>query len=295
MRVFAPTMKSNEIHTFRIVTAVLFGLFAIGTAYPQSQHREISRGKEKRLIVSMDIAFGTIILEKGDKEKIAVIGYEEDKEDEHKFHVAYDVDGETGRLKIKLKKSKSLWNDDDGDSRYRRITIKLTDALPVWLDLELGAGKGDIDLSGLQLKDLKISSGASSVELRCDQQNRVEADRIEIESGVSKFTATNLCNTNFRDLKFSGGVGAYKLDFGGELTRDANADIEVGLGSIVVYVPKEMSTKVLYDDNWFSSFDLDRAFKRRKSGVFESVQDDGGKLLTLKIESGLGSVKVKRK
>lgn len=288
-------MNPNKFHIVKTSLSVLLGLLTSAAAFSQSQHREISRGKEKKLVVSMDIAFGSIILERGDKEKIAIIDYEEEKQDDHKFHVAYDVDGETGRLKVKLKKSKSFWNDDDDESRYRRITIKLTESLPVWLDLELGAGKGDIDLTGLQLKDLKISSGASSVELTCDQPNRVSADRIEIESGVSKFTATNLCNVNFRDLKFSGGVGAYKLDFGGELTEDANAHIEVGLGSIVVYIPKEVATKVIYDDNWFSSFDLDRGFKKRKNGVYESVSDDGGKLLTVKIESGLGSVKVKRK
>lgn len=288
-------MNPNKFHIVKTSLSVLLGLLTSAAAFSQSQHREISRGKEKKLVVSMDIAFGSIILERGDKEKIAIIDYEEEKQDDHKFHVAYDVDGETGRLKVKLKKSKSFWNDDDDESRYRRITIKLTESLPVWLDLELGAGKGDIDLTGLQLKDLKISSGASSVELTCDQPNRVSADRIEIESGVSKFTATNLCNVNFRDLKFSGGVGVYKLDFGGELTEDANAHIEVGLGSIVVYIPKEVATKVIYDDNWFSSFDLDRGFKKRKNGVYESVSDDGGKLLTVKIESGLGSVKVKRK
>lgn len=288
-------MKSSRTYTAKTLAAVLLWLFAEGSAFSQSQHREISRGKEKKLVVSIDIAFGSIMLEKGDREKIAIIDYEEEKEDDHKFHVAYDVEGETGRLKVKLKKSKSLWNENDDESRYRRITVKLTNSLPVWLDLELGAGKGDIDLTGLQIKDLKISSGASSIELRCDQLNRLSAERIEIESGVSKFTATNLCNVNFRELKFSGGVGAYKLDFGGELTQDANAEIEVGLGSIVVYIPKEVATKLIYDDNWFSSFDLDRGFKKRKDGVYESVSDDGGKLLTLKIESGLGSVKVKRK
>ncbi|MEK6566068.1 MAG: hypothetical protein AABZ41_05110, partial [Bacteroidota bacterium] len=138
-------MKSDRIYTAKAFAAVFLWLFAAGSAFSQSQHREISRGKEKKLVVSMDVAFGSIILEKGDKEKIAIIDYEEEKQDDHKFNVVYDVDGETGRLKVRLKKSKSLWNDDDDESRYRRITVKVTESLPVWLDLELGAGKGDID------------------------------------------------------------------------------------------------------------------------------------------------------
>ena len=200
-------MKSRKFNIeFLIVGSVL--LFLVDQAVSQSQHREITRGKEKDLVVFMDIAFGSIMLERSEKDKIVVLDYEEEKEDEHKFRVSYDVEGDQGKLRIKLKKSKSFWRDDDDENSYRRLTVKLTDAIPVSLELELGAGKGDIDLSGIQIRDLKISSGASSVELRCDKPNVITAEMIEIESGVSKFTATNLCNTNFRELKFSGGVGA---------------------------------------------------------------------------------------
>ncbi|MBI4427582.1 MAG: hypothetical protein HY562_00510 [Ignavibacteriales bacterium] len=287
-------MKKHEFTTFWLVSSSLLVFLTTG-ALAQSQHREITRGKERELSVFMDIAFGSIVLERGEKGKIAVLDYEEEKEDEHKFQVSYDVDGDCGRLRIKLKKTKSLWRDNNDDNNYRRLTVKLTDALPVSLELELGAGKGDLDLSGIQIRDLRISSGASSVELRCDEPNSITAEMIQIESGVSKFTATNLCNTNFRKLRFSGGVGAYKLDFGGRLRQDANAKVEVGLGSIVVYIPKEVAAKILYDDSWFSSFDVDRDFRKRRSGVYETTEDESDKKLTIEIESGLGSVRVRRK
>ncbi len=286
-------MKTSFLTPFLFILCALTAAPALVVA--QSQHREISRGKEKELIVFMDIAFGSIILERGEKAKIAVLDYEEEEEDDHKFQVSYDVDGDRGKLRIKLKKTKSLWRDKDDEDNYRRLTLKLTDALPISIELELGAGKGDIDLSGLQIQELKISSGASSVELRCDKPNIITTELIQIESGVSKFTATNLCNTNFKKLKFSGGVGSYKLDFGGTLKQNANAKVEVGLGSIVVYVPSEVATKILYDDSWFSSFDIDRDFRKRKSGVYETTDGNSERKLTIEIESGLGSVRVKRK
>ncbi|HLF19362.1 MAG TPA: hypothetical protein VI704_01100 [Bacteroidota bacterium] len=287
-------MKTSKFRIELLIAGLAFS-FLVEQAFAQSQHREITRGKEKELAVFIDIAFGSIILERGEKDKIAVLDYEEENEDGHKFNVSYDVEGDRGKLRIKLKKSKSIWRDNDDEDGYRRLTLKLTGAIPVSMELELGAGKGDIDLSGIQIRDLKISSGASSVELHCDQPNVIMTELIEIESGVSKFTATNLCNINFRELKFSGGVGAYKLDFGGTLRQDANARVEVGLGSIIVYVPREMAARVLYDDSWFSSFDVDRDFRKRKSGVYETSDDDSGKKLTIEIESGLGSVRVKRK
>lgn len=291
-------MTTRKSH---ISLALLLGLFAgIGIASAQSTHREISRSKEKELSVFVDVSFGSLQLERGEKGKIAVIDFEDESEDNNKLSIDYGISNEEGTLRIRLKKKSSRFWDDDEDSDHgrgnRKLTLKFSDGLPISFDLELGAGRGDIDLSGLQVKDLKVSTGASSVTMRCDQPNPIHAESIKIESGVSKFSASNLCNTNFRRMKFSGGVGTYKLDFGGKLSRDADVKIEVGLGSVAVYLPKEIATRVLYDDNWLSSFDLDREFSKERSGVYVSDDYyDKDTKLTIQIESGLGSVKVKRK
>ncbi|HEY6952836.1 MAG TPA: LiaF domain-containing protein, partial [Bacteroidota bacterium] len=214
-----------------------------------------------------------------------------------KLKVEYDLHGDEGVLRIRLKKSSRVWGDEDSDDdHHRKLTVRLSDQIPISFDIELGAGRGDIDLSSLQIKELTISTGASSVDMRCDEPNTIPAENVKIESGVSKFTATNLCNTNFRKLKFSGGVGSYKLDFGGGLRHDASAKIEVGLGSVSVSVPRDVAAKLLYETSFFSSFDLDDDFSETKDGVYEtSGFDNSANKLTIQIESGLGSVKVKRK
>ena len=292
-------MSSTLSHIAR-TTACTF--LAISVVFPfQKTHREISKSKEKELTVIVDVSFGSLYVQKverNQKDKIAVIDYEQREEDSDRLQISYDVSGERGKLKIKQKKV-SHWSsdDDDGENKHknRRLTLSLSSDLPISFELELGAGKGDIDLTSLQVQDLKISTGASSVDLRCDDPNSISADYVEIESGVSKFTAYNLGNMNFRKMKFDGGLGSYKLDFGGKLQQDASVDIEVGLGSISVVVPKETKAKVVYDDGWFSSFDVDRRFTKERSGVYVSDAGENGRLLTMKIESGLGSVKVTTK
>ncbi|HEX9614920.1 MAG TPA: LiaF domain-containing protein [Bacteroidota bacterium] len=97
-------------------------------------------------------------------------------------------------------------------------------------------------------------------------------------------------------MKFSGGVGAYKLDFGGKLRRDADAKIEVGLGAVTINIPYDMPVRLVYDDSWFSSFDLDDGFTKRRGGVYETKDYDRSEpTLSLQVESGLGSVKVRRR
>jgi hypothetical protein len=263
----------------------------------ENKHREFSRTKEKELRVVLDISFGSISIKRGEQEKIACIDYDEEEAAKHKLYVSYDISNETGTLYIKLKESTRFWGDDDNRNGHNRhLDIKLSSAVPVSFELELGAGSGDIDLTDLQVKDVKISTGASSVTMKCNKPNPIFAEDITIESGVSKFTATDLSNLNFQNLKFSGGVGTYKLDFAGKLRQSAEVQIEVGLGSINVYVPKNVPAKLVYDDNWLSSFRLDDDFEKTRSGVYETSDfQDASKRLTIRMESGLGSVRVQRK
>lgn len=289
-------MKRQSVYGISLLVALSALCFTDAFAF-QILHREIDRTKEKTLSALIDVSFGNIILQRGDGNKIVSLDYEDDSEETDRLKVSYDIRDEEGVLKIRLKKSSHVWGDDGSDDNHRRkLTVRLTTQIPISLDIELGAGQGDIDLSDLQLQDLKISTGASSVEVQCDKPNEIVAEDVGIESGVSKFTATGLCNTNFKRLKFSGGVGAYRLDFGGSLQHDASAKIEVGLGSVNVTVPKQFPARLLYDASFFSSFDLDDEFFKTRSGVYETEDyKDSGNRLTIQIESGLGSVKVRRK
>jgi hypothetical protein len=280
-----------------IIILLLLLVSAAFASSLESKHREFSRTKEKELRVILDVSFGSISIQQGEQDKIASIDYSEEEAAKQKLYISYDISNETGTLYIKLKESTHFWGDDDNHNGHNRhLNIKLSSSVPISFELELGAGQGEIDLTDLQVKDVKISTGASSVTMLCSKPNPIFADDITIESGVSRFTATDLSNLNFRNLKFSGGVGSYKLDFDGKLRQNAEVQIEVGLGSINVYVPKSIPAKLIYDDNWLSSFKLDDDFEKTRSGVYETTDfQDASKRWTIRLESGLGSVRVQRK
>jgi hypothetical protein len=278
------------------LAAVITALVAFANAAPL-KHREIQRGKEHKLQVVMEVSFGTVTIEHGSGDNVAVLDYDEAEDARHKLQISYDVSGGCGYLHIKSKQSSHFWSDDDSDnsSNKHHLYIKLSDALPIDFDLSLGAGRSDIDLTDLQVNELKISTGASSVSLRCDKPNLLSTDEVNIESGVSKFTASDLCNLNFRNLKFSGGIGSYRLDFGGTLAQNAKVKIEVGLGSITINVPKYIPAKLFYDDNWLSSIRVDDDFEKTHSGEYQTADFTNAAMrLTFDVEAGLGSVKVRR-
>jgi hypothetical protein len=278
------------------IAAIIVLLAALADASPL-KHREIQRGKERKLQVVMEISFGTVTIERGTGDNVVILDYDEAEETRNKLQISYDVSGGCGYLHIKSKEKSHFWGDDDADNRGNKhhLSIKLTDALPIDFDLSLGAGKSDIDLTDLQVSELKISTGASSIKMHCYNLNRLSAHDVTIESGVSSFYADGLCNLNFRDLKFSGGIGSYKLDFDGSLSQNARVKVEVGLGSVSISVPKSIPSKILYEDNWLSSIHIDKGFEKIHSGEYQTANfENAVPQLIFDVEAGLGSVRIRQ-
>jgi hypothetical protein len=170
-----------------------------------------------------------------------------------------------------------------------------SDEVPISFDIELGLGKGDLDFSGLAVKDLSLSAGASAVSMRFDKPNKSEMEDLTIEAGLSKFDGKNLGNANFRHMKFEGGVGTYHLDFGGSIDKEVDVDIEVGLGSLTVTIPRAVGAKIAYEKSILAHFDIDHEFSEESEDNYISPNyySASGKI-NLHIDAGLGSVKIRR-
>lgn len=277
-----------------ILTLLLLASLSLSA---QRSHKEFPLSSESEIVVIVDISFGTLILERGPKAMAAVVEYDDEEDARDRIYVSYDVSGSRGKLRVRSKESSGVFNDrSERNIERRRVRVQCTENIPLSIELELGAGRGELDLTGLQIQELRISTGASKVRMWSNQPNPISADVVEIESGVSKFSAEGLSNLNFRRLKFDGGVGSYSLDFGGRLLRDCEVDIDVGLGAIVIDLPADVDARLNYDDNWFSQFNLIGDFYERRDGVFETADYGKGRhSITLTIDSGLGSVKVRRR
>lgn len=288
------------------ITAAVILCFSIAAS--QNVQREVKRTDEKEVRVKIESSFGSVNIEKGDKDKIVRVYYRrQDKDRQPKLNLDYSVRKGLGELLLEMHPEDSEVRSSDGEEGGVHVNanmnfktdvwyVELAEGMPMSLDVELGAGKSDFDLTGLTVNDLSISTGASSSKLNFGERNNGEIKNLKIESGVSKFVANNLNNANFRRLEFEGGVGTYYLDFGGELKRDVKVDINVGLGSMTIAVPKNIGLKIKYEDSWLSNLSLDDdEFVRRRKGVYESqnYSEAEGKM-EISIESGMGSVKIKR-
>lgn len=245
-----------------------------------TQMRQATAGQEL-LQVALQYGAGNLKLSAGDPGLL------------YRATMRYDADAfepelnyRSGRLRLGL---------DDIRVRGRNIRTGELDVLlgpdvPVDLQLEFGAARANVDLTGLSVRSVKLATGASETVLRISESNPIVCQRVDLDVGAAKFQAFGLGNLNSPSLTFSGGVGDVTLDFTGEWSADMDARIRMGLGSLTIRVPRGLGLRV-EKAGLLVGFDSEGLIKR--GDVYESQNWARAEhRLTIDIAAAFGSIRV---
>ncbi len=282
-------------------SALFFGLTGFGLVLTDFQpFKKIPLGSEKELKATIEGGLADIQIARGTASNILDAEMAREDEDSPMGTVDYSARGGVGYVSIDLNPDE--WEDSKGKKKDRNIHLNssswkllYTDAIPISFDIELGLGEGDIDMSGLNVKDFDLSTGASSVRLAFNEPNKGAIETMTIEAGLSKFRAMGLGNANFRRLHFEGGVGKYTLDFHGSLKKEVDVDAEVGLGGLTIVIPSNIGARIIYEKNWICDLDIDRDFEEQDDGTYQTVNySTAPGRINLHVEAGFGSVNIRR-
>jgi hypothetical protein len=177
-----------------------------------------------------------------------------------------------------------------GDELKNIWDLRLGDA-PLDLRINAGAYKGEFDLGGLSIQDLRISDGASDVNVNFSAPNRVAMESLRYNTGASQVKLTGLANANFEEMVFKGGAGDYTLDFSGELMRDATVTVDSGFCNVTIIVPQGISARIFVDSGLVN---VDISGNWEKSGN-EYTLDGEGPRLTINANIGAGSLNLRNR
>lgn len=253
--------------------------------------RKIQLVGEKHLTVKMDIGAGIIDLGRNRTGDIlnAEVEYDPKK---FEVNIDYQRSKDEGKLYLESKSKKGKGIDLDTEDNY--WYLEFSDRIPISFEIDVGTCEADFDFTGLKIDKLDLDLGASSVEVEFRKPNLERISKIDIDVGVSELTISGLGNANFDKLYFDGGVGDFTLDFSGEFEHRAYVDIDIGLGSLTILVPKDAGVQIKSESSFLSSFSIDKHdFDEVEDDLFESDNfGEKDKELIFDIEVSLGSVEV---
>jgi hypothetical protein len=207
--------------------------------------------------------------------------------DEDTFEPVADFDGTRLELGVKgVGRSIHLGKSRSGGE----MDLELARSVPMDLDLEFGAVRADVDLGGLELTRLELSTGASESTVDISEPNPAGMRKATFEVGAADFTARHLGNLNARSIEVDAGVGEVTLWFNGSWQQDASVDLSMGLGSLELRFPEGLGVR-LRKDSFLASLDSQGLVKRGDS-YYSLDWDRADRKVTIDLSAAFGSVKV---
>src|SRR5215211_2264091 len=136
---------------------------------------------------------------------------------------------------------------------------------PFALSVETGASEFEMDLGGVPLEKLTVRQGAGRFELDFSAPNPQAMGLLEVSSGAAGIELENLSNANFSKMRLYGGAAGCELDFGGELSQEAEVAIETGLSGVEIAVPSSTAAMIVAETT-LGSVDVGDGFTKREGG-----------------------------
>lgn len=153
------------------------------------------------------------------------------------------IEYEDGVLTIRQGETDGNWGVPTGTT-HNEWELEFTPQVPLAMDINMGAGKGELDLTGLQLEKLQVNSGTGDFDMRFDEANKAVLETFTLKSGASRVEVSGIGNASPRRMSVQGGVGEITLNFTGEWADSAEIDITAGVGSITLCLPDNVGIKV---------------------------------------------------
>lgn len=172
----------------------------------------------------------------------------------------------------------------------QNAVIQLSPRVDLSLDIALGSADASIELGGLRVTDLRMTSGASRTALRFSRPNATRCATAAIEAGAAELTVAGLGNSRCDTINVQGGIGQLTLDFSGDWRESADVAIRMTAGELVLRLPRAVGVRLSLD-RLLASFQP-AGLERRGTTYVSPGYDAAGRTLDIAITTAVGGVRV---
>lgn len=148
-----------------------------------------------------------------------------------------EVEYRQGRLRVSDRGTRLL-----AATATNEWTIGITRRIPVDLEVDAGAGRAMLDLTGMSgSAEIRAGTGDIRVEFGA---GRGTIQRLTLQGGVGRFEALGLGNAGAARIEARSGVGESVLDFSGAVRGVTEMEVHGGVGRILLTVPAGLGVRV---------------------------------------------------
>ena len=202
-----------------------------------------------------------------------------------------DVDYNESRHKIAIDVEKREWFNKNSNETAE-VRVEFPSAIEFELYSKIKAGEVDLELGGLSLVELTLTTWAGEVVLDFAEPNHKSLQHLEINTKIGETSIKKLGNARFVYAEINGGIGEMHVDFGGDYLSNATALIDLDIGETKVFLPETIGVKTRISKLNLSSIDVGTNFKKSGKYYYSQNYDEAEVALDLDISPGLGELKI---
>ncbi len=277
-----------RVRTGLILLGVLLLLTLDASALPGQEWRNVTVSRqysgESDMRVRVRYGAGRLSITPGEGGSLYKM---ELRYDEETFEPVAEYEEDRLELGIRSIRKNINWpkGRDSGE-----MSLSLSPGVPMDLDLEFGAVRADVDLGGLQMTRLDLSTGASESRVDISEPNPIRMESAGFEVGAADFHIRNLGNLNADAITVDAGVGNVVLDFRGEWRSNADVSVDMGLGALELRFPEGLGVRVV-KNTFLTSLDSEGLVKRGDS--FYSLDwEEAEYRVTVTVDAAFGSIDI---
>ncbi len=245
-------------------------------------------GNTKELSVDIEYDIGKLEVTKAPASDLFSVEFDYDRE---RYEPEIDfTEGEKATLRFSIdEKLSGLLNGN----RDNDLVVRLNENIPLDLEISTGVADGHLDLTGLEIRNLRLEGGVGRTEVAFDSALAKPVSSITVESGVGELIIRGLGNTRVQRLEVEGGVGRTELDYTGEIgDAQIESTIMVGVGQIRLLLPRNADIEIQGDENFLSNINAPSSFSRQGQTYTHDGPDSVNPKIRIRVESGVGGVMV---
>jgi hypothetical protein len=282
-------MNGTMRRVLRSTTMIMMALgLPLGAHAQEWEELSTSRkvGDETSVDVRVRYGVGHVQLRAGEPGTLYRMNLRYDRE-----HFDPVVEYRSGRLELGVEtvgRNLNIKGNRDGGE----LDLELAPDVAMDLVMELGAVRATVDLGGLELTDLELSTGASESIVDVSRPNRGRIRTAQFSVGAADFAVENLANLRADRIEVEAGVGEVTLGFGGEWDQDMRVSVSMGLGSLELRIPEGVGVR-LEKDSFLTSLDAEGLVKDGNDHV-SANWDTADRRLVIEVDAAFGSIQVVR-
>ncbi|NOZ62023.1 MAG: DUF4097 family beta strand repeat protein [Calditrichaeota bacterium] len=271
-----------------LIAVLFFSTLQLSAQDFQSIERKVDVPKNKTLKLVIQIDAGKVFVEKHNHSaQIRIAGRINKKFDD----LEIDFNKKDNELSVALDHDK--WLKSTKDEQSSTVKIYLPDDIAIEFSSEMKAGKIDLDVGGLSLKNFELQTTAGEVNVDFAEANRIAMEFLDIDVKIGSAKLQHLGNARFEDGRINGGIGELQIDFRGQGGKSAHADIDLDMGTTKVILPRDVGIKLRSTTFGFlTNQNISHEFEKRGRYYFSQNYDEQTRTLSLAIHSGVGELNV---